>query len=241
MSILRSVAIRITADCDEYLLEFAQQYPGLWCKEGPDLEKFCQKDHYHGVIHTSLTDNGLRKQIYNIFQTPVEYRGQRHVAFSKITDEKGGEDGFIRYICKGTEKLNPLILYNSFNIDIQEKYDAYWDIFQDLKQKGKEQREKKLTNKANFKEYFIKTHVSGKKESDQYSTEYYREPLDNPIKLRLTKEKIAMLMYEFYTQNEWELPSPSQGEITIMDLYLRYCHLKDKKKEILEYWRLWGG
>lgn len=238
MEMSRSVAIRITADSDENLLEFAKQYPGIWCKEGPDLEKFCQKSHYHGIIHTTLTDNGLRKQIYNVFQTPVDNRGQRFVAFSKITDDKGGEDGFVRYICKGTEKLNPLILYNSFNYNIEEKYDAFWDIYSDLKQKGKEKREKKLTNKANFKEYFINKYVGTKGE------EYIQNPDKverNPIKIRLSKEKIAMLMYEFYLQNEWELPSPSQGEITIMDLYLRYCHLKDVKKEILEYWRLWGG
>ena len=36
---LTELAIRITADNDEALTEFASQYKGVWCKEAPDLGK----------------------------------------------------------------------------------------------------------------------------------------------------------------------------------------------------------
>lgn len=221
----RPLGIRITADSDEMLLEFASQYEGIWCKEGADLEKFCQKTHYHGLIHTSLTDNGLRKQIYNIFQTPDDKRGQRFVAFSKITDKKGGEDGFTRYICKGTEKMLPLILRNSFDIDTTEHYDRYWDIYSDLKQQVKEQREKKQTNKANFKDYFVNNFVS--------STE-------DVGRRRLTPIAIAQILFDYYKLKEWEMPSPTQGQTIINDLYLRYSGAPDRvlRKHYLEYWKV---
>jgi len=222
---IRPLAIRITADNDELLLEFATQYPGIWCKEGPDLEKYCQKDHYHGLIHTSLTDNGLRKQIYNIFQTPVDKRGQRFVAFSKITDAKGGEAGMTRYICKGTEKLNPLILQDSFNHNITEQYDQYWDINRELKQEAKDKREKKQTNKANFKDYFVNTHVSSSEDVGRR---------------RLTPITIAKILFEYYKLKEWEMPSPTQGQTIINDLYLRYSGAPDNvlKTHYLEYWKV---
>jgi len=84
----RYLGIRITANSDSDLLLFAEQYPGIWCKEGPDLEKFCQKDHYHGLIESSLTANGLRKQIYNFFNIPKEKRGNPSVAFSTIIEDE---------------------------------------------------------------------------------------------------------------------------------------------------------
>ena len=97
---LTELAIRITADNDEALTEFASQYKGVWCKEAPDLEKHCNRIHYHGYILTELTNNGLRKQIYNTFEIEKSKRGNQTLAFSKITDK----EGYFRYICKGTEK-----------------------------------------------------------------------------------------------------------------------------------------
>jgi len=218
------LGIRITANNDNLLKLFTEHHVGLWCKEGGDLEKHCFKPHYHGIIETTLTPNGLRKQIYNTFETPKDKRGQGFCAFSKITDE----EGFQRYICKGTEKTYPEILQNNFGIDINERYDQYWDVYHGLKREAKEKREKKQTNKANFKDYFISNFVP----KDTTGS-------DRIGKCRLSKTKIAMIMYDFYTIRDWELPSPSQGEITIMDLYLRYSYLKEKKKEICEYWRVY--
>lgn len=219
----RSLGIRITADADENLLIFAQQYPGIWCKEGPDLEKFCQKSHYHGVIHSTLTDNGLRKQIYNIFDVPLDKRGQKFVAFSKITEEKGGEEGFIRYICKGTDKINPFILHNSFNIDITQQYERYWSIYAGLKQEAKEKREKKQTNKANFKDYFVNNFV-----------------LNRATDFTLKPTHIAKIMFDYYLENEWEMPSPTQGQVIINDLYLRYSGQPETvlRRHYLQYWKV---
>lgn len=218
------LGIRITADNDNLLKLFTESYVGLWCKEGGDLEKYCAKTHYHGIIETTLTPNGLRKQIYNIFEVPKDKRGQGFCAFSKITDE----EGFQRYICKGTDKTYPEILQNNFDININERYDQYWDVYQGLKNDAKEKRDKKKTNKANFKDYFIANFVPKGTDGP-----------DSIGKCRLNKRKIAMIMYEFYEEREWELPSPSQGEITIMDLYLRYAQTRNIKNEICEYWRIY--
>ncbi len=227
------IGIRITADNDTNLKHFAQNHVGLWCKEGGDLEKYCAKPHYHGLVETTMTTNGLRKQIYNTFEVPQDKRGQQFCAFSKITDE----EGFQRYLCKGTEKTYPLILQNNFEIDINERYDQYWDVYQGLKKDAKEKREKKKTNKACFKDYFIANFVpihpnAGFAKKDENGN----LPLG---KCRLNKRKIAMIMYVFYEEREWELPSPSQGEITIMDLYLRYAQTRNIKNEICEYWRIY--
>ena len=221
----RPLGIRITCDNDESLIEFAAPYHGIWCKEGGDLEKNCAKSHYHGLIHTSLTDNGLRKRLYNIFQTPADKKGQQTVAFSKITDAKGGEAGMIRYICKGTEKTLPLILQNNFSIDTTEQYDAYWDIYRGLQQEGKEKREKKQTNKANFKDYFVNTFISDNQDIGH---------------TRLTPIKIAKVLFDYYKKNEWEMPSPTQGQTIINDLYLRYSGAPDNvlKRHYLEYWKI---
>ncbi len=132
------LGIRITANNDNLLKLFTEQYKGLWCKEGGDLEKHCAKTHYHGLVETKLTPNGLRKQIYNIFETPKEKRGQGFCAFSKITDA----EGFERYLCKGTEKTYPEIIQNNFDIDTNERYDQYWDIYHGLQEQAKEKREK---------------------------------------------------------------------------------------------------
>ncbi len=214
------LGVRITADSDDLLLEFARPYNGLWCKEGGDLEKYCSKPHYHGLIETDLTPNGLRKQIYNIFNVPQDKRGQRFCAFTKIKDE----EGFQRYICKGTENTLPLILQNNFDIDINDRYEQFWDINAQFRREAEEKKLKKQTNKANFKDWFI----------NNYITE-----VNDCTRFRMSKRHIALKMYEFYKENEWELPSPSQGEIIINDLYLRFCCPEEKIKEkICEYWRI---
>lgn len=214
------LGIRITADADDLLLEFTRQYIGLWCKEGGDLEKYCTKPHYHGIVDTTLTPNGLRKQIYNIFDVPKDKRGQRFCAFTKIKDE----EGFQRYICKGTENTLPLILQNNFDIDINDRYTQYWDINSQFKAEAEARKTAKKTNKANFKDWFI----------NNYLTE-----INDCTRRRLSKRNIALKMYEYYVENEWELPSPSQGEIIINDLYLRFiCPDEKLKDKISEYWRI---
>jgi len=209
------VAIRITADNDESLTEFASQYPGLWCKEQPDLEKNCNRTHYHGYIQTKLTNNGLRKQIYNIFNIEKSKQGNTTLAFSKITDK----EGYLRYICKGTEKTYPDIVHNDKDYDTNYYYNQYWKTNQEINEKLKTQRNLKKTTKANFKDYFLTEVLPG---------------YDDKSKAKLTQHQICMLMYNYYKENEKELPSKMQGQIIVNDLYLRYTCPEDKlKNEIL--------
>lgn len=210
---MHELAIRITADNDEALTEFAKQYKGIWCKEEPDLEKNCNRTHYHGYIQTELTNNGLRKQIYNIFETPKENRGNRTVAFSKVTDV----DGYIRYVSKGTPKTYPNIVYNDTEYDPQQYYDEYWKTNQEIQDKIKAERNLKKTAKQNFKDYFINEILP--KYPNSYS------------KAKLTQYQICFLMYTWYKENDKELPSKSQGQIIVNDLFLRYTCPQEKVED----------
>lgn len=231
MTDIRNIAIRITADNDIALGEFLSQYPALACKEGPDEEKHCRKDHYHIYLQSKLTNEGLKKQIYKLFEIEKENQGNQTLAFSRIiTDEshknyKGGLDGYIRYICKGKEKTYPNIVFNSLNYNTDDYHERYWDINYQYKQEAKEKREAKRTNKQNFKDWFIATHINHDKDVGKRN-------------VPLTQKNICLMMYNFYKENDWELPSPSQGEIIINDLYFRYSPNYTDEKEILGYYRI---
>lgn len=214
----RELAIRITADNDEALKQFATQYQSIWCKEEPDLEKHCNRTHYHGYLLTDLTNNGLRKQIYNYFDIPKEKRGNTSLAFSAINDDRGGKDGMLRYICKGTAKTYPNIVYDSFPLDTNELYQAYWSANQDLKEKLEAQRNLKKTTKANFKDYIIS----------------YVESLKNNYgKAKMTREQLCITMVEWYKKNGYELPSRSQGQIIVNDVYIRYSCSEEQYKDVI--------
>lgn len=228
---LRDIAIRITADNDTALGEFLSQYPALACKEGPDMEKHCRKDHYHIYLQSKLTNEGLKKQIYKLFETPDCEKGNQFLAFSRIiTDEehknyKGGLDGYLRYICKGKEKTYPNIVFNSLDYNTDDYYERYWEINYQYKEDAKTKREAKRTNKQNFKDWFISNHVNSSQDIGKHT-------------MSLTKKNICIMMYNFYKDNEWELPSPSQGEIIVNDLYFRFSDNHDLEKEILNYYRI---
>ena len=232
MTELKEMAIRITSDNDEALRLFAKQYIGIWCKEEADLEKHCNSTHYHGYIKTKLTKEGIKKQIYNYFQTPNEDRGNKTLAFTKVKEI----EGCFRYICKGTEKTYANIVYNDIlgpntrgahNINVNDEtiypddnhyYDTFWDVNKKLHQEVKERRDLKKTAKANFKDYFINEVL----------------PTYDNNKCKLTQNTICHYMYDYYVEHDKELPSKMQGQIIVNDLYLRYTCPQDKlKNEIL--------
>jgi len=214
------LAVRITADNDDALLEIASRYTGIWCKESADNEKHCTKPHYHGMIEMDITVEGLRKQIYNAFSVPKENQGNKTVAFSKVTDAPG----FERYICKGTNKTLPVILYNNTDCKPEITYDEYWDVNKELKKSIEEKRAEKGTHKEQFKVYFKEKHV--KENQSKY-------------RCRLTKKDLVKIMYYFYLEKGWEMPSSTQGETVIYDLWLRYCgQEEDAVKEAGQYWRI---
>lgn len=223
------IAIRITADNDDALRAFTEPYRSIWCKEEPDLEKHCNRTHYHGLVYSSLSNNGLRKQIYNHFDVSKENQGNKTLAFSKITDL----EGYLRYICKGTQKTYPNIVSNSFLGDewgvhhswLLDKdpsdgeppdrffpsqiyyYDKYWATHQELQDKLKNHKAEKRTAKQNFKDYFI---------NDILPT------YNQQGRPKLNEDWICILMYHWYKKHDKELPSKSQGQIICNDLYLRY-------------------
>lgn len=218
---LREIAIRITADNDLALTSFAEQWPtSVWCKEEPDLEKHCNRIHYHGYITSSYSNNGLRKQIYNYFEIPKEKQGNQTLAFTKI-DEK---EGYFRYINKGTSKTYPNIVYDNIDLDMEHYYTEYWKTNQEIMDKLKEKKNLKKTAKQNFKDYFINEVL----------------PTKNRVgKAQLKIKQICMLMYHWYKDNDKELPSKSQGQIILNDLYLRYTAQDDKVEfKVLEYYGL---
>lgn len=238
-------AIRITADNDEALLQFTSTYRGIWCKEEPDLEKHCNKIHYHGLIDTSLSDNGLRKQIYNFFETPKNLRGNPTCGFTKVTDREGA----LRYICKGTSKTYPNIVYNTYLGDeigvhhswmesdgsyldeglpffptVDYYYTKFWEINKQLHADVKKRREEKKTAKQNFKDYFVNDVIP------EYSKNYSK----------LGVSHICLLMFRWYKEHDKELPSKTQGQIIVNDLYLRYiCPEGNIEEELLKYYGFW--
>lgn len=214
----REVAVRITADNDEALKEFAKQYKSVWCKESADLEKNCNRTHYHGYLLTNLTNNGLRKQIYNVFQTPKDKQGNTTLAFTKVTDK----DGYFNYICKGTEKTYPYIVYDGIQIDTDHHYSEYWKTNKEILDAIQEKRNLKKTAKQNFKDYFINEILPNR---------------DAIGKAKLSQTQICIIMYRWYKSMDKELPSKSQGQIIVNDLYLRYtCKEEKLEDEILIYY-----
>lgn len=204
--------IRITADNDEALTEMFKDTQVIACKEEPDLEKNCNRTHYHILVLSEMTDNGLRKRMYNVFDIPNEskFRGNTFVAFSKITDL----DGMLRYICKGTTKTYPNIILNTYNIDDRQKYDEYWNIYAQLKEEVKARQEVKKTGRQKFKDWF-NNHV--------------HNTLSDFSRNRLKLRDVCDLMVHFYDTNDLEFPSKFQGEQMINNVYAKYI-LDDKEK-----------
>lgn len=231
---LRNIAIRITSDNDEALIQFASQYPSIWCKEEPDLEKYCNRTHYHGYVQSELTNEGLKKQIYKYFQIPKEDQGNKTLAFTKIIEDtthkkyKGGLEGYLRYICKGQENTYPNIVFNNLNYNTDEYYDAYWKINADYREEVKNRKEAKRTNKQNFKDWFIDNYINRDKDiGNRFNS------------MKLTQKNICLMMYEYYKEQEWELPSRTQGEVIIKDLYFRFSPEFTDTEELLRHYGIY--
>jgi len=209
--------LRITQDNDDAVREFCEAIPSLVCKEGPDNEKHCRKIHYHLLMDTDLTDNGLRKQIYKYFQISDEDRGQKTCAFTTITDIEGVK----RYVCKGLQNVHPEITINTMEIDIDIYYNAFWDIFASTKERGAKERAEKKTRTQEFMDYFD-THYSGE------DTAKYRRSLGT--------QHICSLMCEWFKRNGYKLPTKWAGQQLVMTCYNLYTAQPQRERVLLDYY-----
>lgn len=209
--------IRITADNDDAIRELCDGVPSYVCKEGPDNEKNCRKVHYHLMLDTDMTDNGLRKQIYKYFNVKDEDKGQKTCAFTTVKEEEGCK----RYLSKGQENVKPEIIVNTLEVNVDQYYEAYWDIFSSLKKEGARIRKENKSKTLEFLDYF--------------DTVYTGE--DN-VKSRKTLDmaEVCDVMCEWYRVNEYTLPTKWQGQQLVMTAYNRYSDEKKKARNLRNFY-----
>lgn len=199
--------IRITQDNDDAIKELCADVPCIVCKEGPDNEKNCRKVHYHLMLDSDLSDNGLRKQIYKYFNVPKEDHGQKTCAFTQVKCV----EGLTRYICKGLENTKPEIILNTLEINVDKYYGDFWDIFQTYKDKGDRDRKEAKSRTQEFMDYF----------DDNYNKD------NRAYGVRLTLPKVCDIMVDWYKTNNYLLPTKWQGTQLVRTCYVRYSEEKE--------------
>lgn len=119
---------------DEKVKSFLNPYPCvLVCKENPDTE--CIKDHYHCLIKTEIKLSTFRARLKVHFGK--DFAGNKHYSIKSIKDDENIKA--IRYLCKGLSKTRePLILINTYDINVEENHKEYWEINEAIKYETKE-------------------------------------------------------------------------------------------------------
>lgn len=209
--------IRITQDNDQAIEELCQDVPAIVCKEGPDAEKNCRKVHYHLLMDSDLSDNGIRKQIYKYFNIADEDKGQKTCAFTKVKDKEGA----LRYVCKGLSNIKPEIVLNTMEIDVDLYYNAFWDIFTSLKESGAKEREATKSRTQEFMDYFDNGYCG-------------------PDRVRFRKQlgtvEICNIMCHWFKNNKYKLPPKWSGQQIVMSCYNLYSEQPSKDKVLLWYY-----
>lgn len=209
--------LRITADNDQAINEFTRDVPSYVCKEGPDNEKNCRKIHYHLIMDSDLTDNGLRKQIYKYFQVKDEDKGQKFCAFTTISDLEGAK----RYLSKGLENVKPEIIVNTMDIKVDDYYNAYWDIYSSLKDQGDKERKAAKSRTIEFFEFFDDKFTGASNTMSRYG---------------LTPAKVCSLMIMWYTEKGYVMPTRWQGQQLVITCYARYSEATNKDSRLRDYY-----
>lgn len=208
--------IRITADNDEAIQQLCEDIPSYVCKEGPDNEKHCRKTHYHLLMQNDLTDNGLRKRIYNYFNVPSTDRGQQFCAFTQVKDEEGVK----RYISKGLENVKPEIILNSLEVNVDKYYNDYWSTFTSLKQTRANEKEISKSRTQEFIDYFDSNYNTATKHT----------------RATLTLGKVCDLMVAYYRDKDYLMPTKWQGSQLVRTLYVKYSTNENVKVNMRRFY-----
>lgn len=209
--------IRITADDDQAVQELVQDQQALVCKEGPDSEKNCRKTHYHMLLDSDLSDNGLRKQIYKYFKVSEEDKGQKTCAFTQVKDVEGCK----RYICKGLENVKPEIIVNTMMINVDRYYHDYWDIFSSLKKQGQAEAKAAKSRTIEFYDYFDSNYTG---EANRLSRQ------------KLSQAKVCNIMCRWFQEQGYTMPTKWQGQQIVITCYARYSEQSVKEDNLLKYY-----
>jgi hypothetical protein len=210
--------IRITIDNIDALRKFCGEVPAYACLEGPDDE--CKKDHYHVLLDTDITDNGVRKQIYKHFDVSKENRGQKSCVFTKITDVEGVK----RYISKGVKQVMipqppPRIVINTMNLDVEIYHNAFFVVNASLIKDKKDKKATSASRTKEFNDYFVDNHITMR--------EGHR---------RLTSRDICAIMLRYYREKKYPLPPRWHGTSMVMTLYSNYSEDPQKEKCLINYY-----